>query len=61
MKDDVKVIVPSKTPRTLILLNGVVNWDGVLKFGVRPNGDHATHFLGWMKRPIAQSLVWKYS
>jgi len=43
MKDDVKVTVPNKTPRILILLNGVVNWDGVLKFGGRPHGDHAMH------------------
>jgi hypothetical protein len=43
MKDDVKVIVPNGTPKTLIPLVGVVNWDGVLKFGVRPEGDHATH------------------
>jgi hypothetical protein len=57
MKDDVKVIVPIETPRTLIPLNGVVNWDGVLKFGVRPEGDHVMHFLGWMKRPITQKLV----
>jgi len=61
MKDDVKVIVPSKTPRTLIPLNGVVNWDGVLKFNVKPKDDHATHFLGRMERPITQSLFWKYS
>jgi hypothetical protein len=37
MKDD-------ETLRILILLNGVVNWDGVLKYGGRPEGDHATHF-----------------
>jgi hypothetical protein len=30
MKDDVKVKVPNKTPKTQIPSNGVVNWDGVL-------------------------------
>jgi hypothetical protein len=44
MKDDVKVQVPNKTPKTLILSNGVVNWDGLLKFGGRPKDDHAMHF-----------------
>jgi hypothetical protein len=50
MKDDVKVKVPNKIPKILIPSNGVVNWDkvvkwnGVLKFGGRPEGDHATHF-----------------
>ncbi len=43
MKDDVKVMVPNKTLRTLTLSNGVVNWDGVLKFGGKLEGDHATH------------------
>jgi len=37
MKDD-------GTPRILILLNGVVDWDGVFKYGGRPEGDHAIHF-----------------
>jgi hypothetical protein len=53
MKDDMKVTMLSETPTTLIPLNGVVNWDGVLKFGGKPKGDHATHFLSWMERPIA--------
>jgi hypothetical protein len=44
MKDDVKVKVPNGTPKTPIPLNGVVNWDGVLKFSGRPKSDHATHF-----------------
>jgi hypothetical protein len=44
MKDDVKVRVPNGTPKTLIPLNGVRNWDGVLKYGGWPKGDHATHF-----------------
>jgi hypothetical protein len=43
MKDNVKVKVPNITPKTLILSNGVVNWDGVLKFGGRLEGGHATH------------------
>jgi hypothetical protein len=29
MKDDVKVKVPNRTFKTLIPLDGVVNWDGV--------------------------------
>jgi hypothetical protein len=28
MKDDVKVMVPNKTPKILIPSDGVVNWDG---------------------------------
>jgi hypothetical protein len=38
MKDGVKVIMPNGTPRTLIPL------DGVLKFGGKPEDDHATDF-----------------
>jgi hypothetical protein len=38
MKDDVKVKVPNGTPKTLILSNEVINWDGVLKFGGKPKG-----------------------
>jgi hypothetical protein len=44
MKDDVKVEVPNKAPKILIPSYGVVNWDGVLKFGGRLEGDHVTHF-----------------
>jgi hypothetical protein len=44
MKDVVKVKVPNKTPNTLIPLDGVLNWAGVLKFGGRPDGDHVMHF-----------------
>ncbi len=44
MKDDVKFIMPNGTPRILIPLDGVVNWDGMLKCSGRPKGDHATHF-----------------
>jgi len=39
----VKVKVPNGTPKILIPSYGVVKWDGVLKFGDRPKGDHATH------------------
>jgi hypothetical protein len=46
MRDDVKVEVPNETPKTLIPFDEVVNWDGVLKFGGRPKGDHVAHFLG---------------
>jgi hypothetical protein len=44
MKDDVKVKVPNQTPKTLIFPNGVVNKDGVLKFGGRLEGDDVKHF-----------------
>jgi hypothetical protein len=40
----VKDEVPSGTPKILNLSDGVVNWDGVLKFGGRLESDHATHF-----------------
>jgi len=33
----------------------------VLKSSGRPEGDYATHFWGWIKRPIAWNLVWKCS
>jgi len=44
LKDDVKVKVPNGTPKTIIRLDGVVNWDGVLKSDGNPDDDHATHF-----------------
>jgi hypothetical protein len=44
MKDNVKVKVRNETPKILIPLDGVVNWDGVLKFGGRLEGDDVTHF-----------------
>jgi hypothetical protein len=44
MKDDVKVKVPNRAPKILIPLDGVVNWDGVLKSSGKQEGDHATHF-----------------
>jgi hypothetical protein len=43
MKDDVKVKVPNETPKTLIFSNGVVNRDGMLKFGGRLEGGDVTH------------------
>ncbi len=43
MKDDVNDEVPNGIPKTLIPSDGVVNWDGVLKLGDRPESDHATH------------------
>jgi hypothetical protein len=39
MKDDVKIKMPNRTPKTLIPSNGV------LKSSSRPKGDHVTHFL----------------
>jgi hypothetical protein len=44
MKDDVKIKVPKRTPKILILSNGVVNWDGLLKSGGKLEDDHAMHF-----------------
>jgi hypothetical protein len=61
MKHDVKVKVFNETPKTLIPSNGVVNWDGVLKFGGRPEGDHVMHPYNCIKRLIAQSLAYKCS
>jgi hypothetical protein len=57
MKDDVKVDVPNGTPKILIPSNGVVNWDGEFKSYGRPRSNHATHFLGWIGRPIAHSSI----
>jgi hypothetical protein len=61
IKDDVKVKVPNRTPIILLLSDGVVNWDGVLKSNCKPKGDHVMHFLGWIKKPITQNSVWKCS
>jgi hypothetical protein len=52
MKDDVNDEVPNGTPKILILNNGVVNWDGVLKSSGKQKGDHATHFCGWIESPM---------
>ncbi len=61
MKDDVNDEVPNGTPKTLIPSYGVVNYDGVLNLGGRPQRDHATHLQGWIERPIARSLIYKCS
>jgi hypothetical protein len=61
MKDDVKVDVANGTPKTLIPSNGGVNWDGVLKSYGRLKSNHATHFWGWIERPIAHNSIWKCS
>jgi len=52
MKDDVNDEVPNGIIKILIPFNGVVNWDGVLKLGGGLEGDHVTHLLGWIRRPI---------
>ncbi len=44
MKDDVNDEMPNGTLKTLIPLNGVVNWDEVLKSSGKPKGDHVTNF-----------------
>ncbi len=44
MKDDVNDEVPNGTLKILILFDGVVNWDGVLKTSNKLKGDHVTHF-----------------
>ncbi len=57
MKDDVNDEVSNGIPKIIILSNGVVNWDGVLKSSNRLKGDHATHLQTWIKRPIAWNLI----
>ncbi len=59
MKDDVNNEVPNGTPKTLIPSNGVINWDGVLKSSIKPNGDHATHLWSWIERPITWNSISK--
>ncbi len=61
IKDDVTDEVPNGTLKILIPFNGIINWDGVLKSSGRLKGDHATHFWGWIERPITYSSVWKCS
>ncbi len=48
MKDDVK----DKMPKSLIPLDVMVNWDGVLKFSGTLEGDRVTHFLCCIEKPI---------
>ncbi len=43
MKDDVNDEVPNGTPNILIISNGVVNWDGVLKSCNKLKCDYVTH------------------
>ncbi len=43
VKDDLKVKVPNRTPKFFIPSDKMVNWDGVLKFGGRLEGEHVTH------------------
>jgi hypothetical protein len=44
MKDDLKIKVSNGTPKILIPSDGMVNENGVLKFGGTPKGDHVMHF-----------------
>jgi len=39
MKADVNDVMPNGTPDTLILSNGVVNWDGLLKLNDKLKAD----------------------
>jgi hypothetical protein len=50
MKDDVNDEVPNGTPKILIPSKGVLNWGGVSKSNDMLEGEHATHFKGWIKR-----------
>ncbi len=44
MKDDLNDEVPNGTSKILIMFNGVLNQDGVLKLNNKPKGDYVTHF-----------------
>ncbi len=44
MKDDLNDEVPNGTLKTLILFNGVLNWDEMSKLTNKPERDYATHF-----------------
>jgi hypothetical protein len=57
MKDDLNDEVPNGTPKTLILLDGVLSWDKVSKLVDKLEGDHATHLKSWIERPIAWSSI----
>ncbi len=52
MKDDLNDEVSNGTPKILVPFDDVLNWDEVSKLKGKLEGDHATHFLGWLKRPI---------
>jgi hypothetical protein len=58
IKDDVNDEVPNGTPKILIPFYGVLNWDGVLKLGGKPKGDHGTH-LGSAMMWMSLANVWK--
>jgi hypothetical protein len=57
MKDDLNDEVSNGTPKILIPFDSVFNWDEVSKLKGKLEGYHATHFLGWLKRPIPQSSI----
>ncbi len=61
MKDDLNDEILNGTPKTLILFNGALNWDGVSKSNNKPQGDHATNFKSWIKKSIAHSSILKCS
>ncbi len=44
MKDDLNSEVSNGVPKTRFFFYGVLNWNGVLKVGGKPKGDHVTHF-----------------
>jgi len=56
MEDDMRVKMTNGTLKILICLDGVVNWDGVLKSSGKLEGDHAMHFWGWIEKCITQ--IW---
>jgi len=57
MDDDLNDEVLNETPKIVIPSDGVLNYNGVSKSNDKLKGDHATHFWGWIERPIAQNLV----
>jgi hypothetical protein len=61
MKDDFNDEVPDGTPKTLNFFYGVLNWNEVSKLRGKLKRDHATHFLGWLKRSIPRNSIWKFS
>ncbi len=61
MKDDVNDEVSNGTSKTLIPSNGVLNADEVSKIKLQAQKGHATHFSGWIEKPISQSLIFKCS
>ncbi len=53
MKDDMNDEIHNGTLKTLIHFDGMLNQDGMSKLDGKLKGDHATHFKGWIKKPIA--------